>query len=65
VFDPVYPKQEMQAYIPAEEIAERASRDEDVSSFFTNQFTVVRLSIYSTEHMQQKIGLHLPSVEHN
>jgi len=28
--------------IAAEEIAERASRGEDVSSFFSNQFTVVR-----------------------
>ena len=28
--------------VPAEEIAERATRGEDVSSFFTNKFTVVR-----------------------
>lgn len=28
--------------IAPEEIAEKASRGEDVSSFFTNQFTVVR-----------------------
>ena len=30
------------AVVPADEIARKASRGEDVSSFFTNRFTVVR-----------------------
>jgi hypothetical protein len=28
--------------VPADEIAERASRGEDISAYFTNEFTVVR-----------------------
>ncbi|MGD0868164.1 MAG: CopG family transcriptional regulator [Bryobacteraceae bacterium] len=43
----------------ADEIAERASRGEDVSAYFTNQFTVVRpvrrVNVDLTEGMLRKL----------
>ncbi|MGH9638779.1 MAG: ribbon-helix-helix protein, CopG family [Bryobacteraceae bacterium] len=43
----------------ADEIAERASRGEDVSSYFTNKFTVVRpvhrVNVDLTEGMLRKL----------
>ena len=45
--------------ISADEIAEKASRGEDVSAYFTNQFTVVRpvrrVNIDLTEGMLRKL----------
>jgi hypothetical protein len=45
--------------ISADEIAEKASRGEDVSAYFTNQFTVVRpvrrVNVDLTEGMLRKL----------